>query len=225
MGTVIADALHHALQQPLGAGVAEVTEAQAVQLRDRTCAHGENVAVDPAHARCRSLVRLNGRRVVVALNFEGASQAVTDVDDPCVFLAGFHQHVWPFFGKGFEPLDGVLVRAVLAPHDRVHAHLCEVGRAAQDGFDLLKLLRTEAHVLSLFEGGWGNGSLHESWTVGVRSSSESAPKNTASPRATRPLADPFYPSFPRHVPNVGEPVVTLRHASGDSACESGRSPH
>ena len=159
---VIANALDHPFQQPLGAWVAEVAEAQAVQLGDGARAHGEDVAVDAANPRRRALVGLDGRGVVVTLNFERAAQSVADVDDAGILFASLHEHVGTFLGEGLQPLDRVLVRAVLAPHHRVHAHLCEIGRAAEDGFDLVELFRAQAHLLSLVEGCRCNGCLHGS---------------------------------------------------------------
>ena len=159
---VVANALDHPFQQPLGAWVAQVAKAQAVQLGDGTRTHGEDVAVDAADPRRRALVRLDGRGVVVALNLECATQPIADVDDAGILFASLHEHVGTFFGEGLQPLDRVLVRAVLAPHHRVHAHLREIGRAAEDGFDLVELFRAQAHLLGLVEGCRCNGCLHGS---------------------------------------------------------------
>ena len=51
---VIANAFHDAFQEPLGARVAQIAKAQAVQLRDGTRTHGENVTVDPPNASRRT---------------------------------------------------------------------------------------------------------------------------------------------------------------------------
>ena len=150
---VIADALHNALEQPFGAGVLEVPEPQAVELGNGARAHGEDVAVDPAHAGRRTLVGFQCGGVVVGFNFEGTAQAVADVHDPGVFLSRLDEHVGAFLGQRLEVLDGILVRTVLAPHDGVDAHLREIRRAAEDFFDFFEFICRQTHVLGLFQRG------------------------------------------------------------------------
>src|SRR5690606_26443481 len=88
---IIADALHHAAHVPAAARLLrDVAESERVELRDGPRTHGEDVAVDAAHTRCRTLVRLNGAGVVVAFDLEGAAPALTDVDEPGVLLPGLH---------------------------------------------------------------------------------------------------------------------------------------
>ena len=126
---VIANAFHHPFQQPLGARVAQITKAKAVQLGNGAGSHGEDVPVDAAHPGCRALIGLNGRGVIVAFNLECTPQSVADVHDACVLFTCFHQHVRTFFGQRFQPLDGVFVGTVLTPHHRIHTHFREVGGA------------------------------------------------------------------------------------------------
>ena len=64
---------------------------QRVDQRDRPRAHREDVAQDPADAGGRALVRLDRRRVVVALDLERDREAVADVDHAGV-LARALQH-------------------------------------------------------------------------------------------------------------------------------------
>ena len=72
-------------------GVVERPEAQRVHHGDGPGAHGEDVAQDAADAGGRALVRLDGRRVVVALDADGGGDAVADVDHAGV-LAGTDEH-------------------------------------------------------------------------------------------------------------------------------------
>ena len=66
--SVVADAADSAREVPVGLG-----EAQAVEKRDRPCAHRDDVAQDPADSGRRSLERLDGGRVVVALDLEATA--------------------------------------------------------------------------------------------------------------------------------------------------------
>ena len=79
---VAADARDDALEQVARAGVVEGPEPQRVHERDRARAHREDVADDPADAGGRALVRLDRRRVVVALDAHRHREAVADVDHP-----------------------------------------------------------------------------------------------------------------------------------------------
>ena len=61
-------------------GRRRVAEAQRVEDRDRAGAHREDVAQDAADAGRGALVRLHGRRVVVALDLERDREPVADRD-------------------------------------------------------------------------------------------------------------------------------------------------
>ena len=79
---VVADAFHDAGEQVAHARVIERAEAQRVEHRDGTRAHGEHVAQNAAHAGRRALVRLDGRRVVVRLDLERDGESVPDAMTP-----------------------------------------------------------------------------------------------------------------------------------------------
>ena len=83
---------HDALGDPPAAGVVERAEAQRVHRGDGPGAHREDVAEDAADAGGRALVRLDGRRVVVALDADGGGDAVADVDHAGA-LAGADEHL------------------------------------------------------------------------------------------------------------------------------------
>ncbi len=76
---VVADAGHRPPEMRV-----RLAEAQAVEQRDRPSAHGDDVAQDAADARRRSLERLHGRGMVVALDLERNGLAVSEVDHPGV---------------------------------------------------------------------------------------------------------------------------------------------
>jgi hypothetical protein len=65
-------------------------EAQRIHDGDRTRAHGEDVAQNSTDAGGRTLEWLNERRVIVRLNLESASPAVTNVDDAGVLARALH---------------------------------------------------------------------------------------------------------------------------------------
>ena len=58
-----------------------LAEAEPVEQRDRPRAHGDDVAEDPADAGGRALERLDGGRMVVALDLERDGLAFAEVDD------------------------------------------------------------------------------------------------------------------------------------------------
>ena len=85
------------------------------------CFSGEDVAIDTAHTRCCTLVWFNGARVIVAFDLERACPAVTDVDQSGVLLPRLGQQLRAAPWQGLQLLDGILVRAMLAPHDGKNA--------------------------------------------------------------------------------------------------------
>jgi hypothetical protein len=90
---VAADARDDAVDDALGVGVLRVSEPQRVHHCDRPRAHRQDVADDAAHTGRGTLVRLDVRRVVVALDLERDRQALADVDDAGVLTHADEQDV------------------------------------------------------------------------------------------------------------------------------------
>src|SRR3989441_267839 len=137
------DAGHHALHEVRRARVVEAPEAERVEVRDRTRAHGEHVAQDAAHARRRTLEGLDERGMVVALDLEHRGEPTADVDRARV-LARALQHPRAPGRQLAQEGARALVRAVLGPHDREHAELLQRGGAPEQRHDLRPLLAREA---------------------------------------------------------------------------------
>jgi ABC-type phosphate transport system permease subunit len=91
-----------------------IAEAERVENRDRTGAHREDVAQNAADTGCGALKWLDSRRVVVALDLEGHTKAIADVDDARVF-AGTLQNGGTGRWKTAQNRLRMLVAAVLAP--------------------------------------------------------------------------------------------------------------
>ena len=127
---VAADAAHDAVDEVPGPGVRRVAEPQRVEDGDRTGAHREHVAQDPADAGRSALVRLDGGRVVVALDLERDREPVADRDHARL-LAHPGDDVVALRRQRREQRPARLVRAVLAPHDAEHREL-EVVRVAAE---------------------------------------------------------------------------------------------
>ena len=130
-------------------------EAQRIHNRHRPRAHGENVAQNSAHARGRTLERLNERRMIVRFDLEGAGPTLADVDDAGV-LAWSLQHMAAVRGQSSQMNARRLVRAVLAPH---HAENAEFGErrfaSAQEFLDLFVFIQSEAVIPNeLGRDGW-----------------------------------------------------------------------
>ena len=73
---VVADPADGPREVPVG-----LAEAQAVEKRNRSRAHRHDVAQDPADAGRRALERLDGGRVVVALDLERDREPVAEIED------------------------------------------------------------------------------------------------------------------------------------------------
>ncbi len=118
-------------------------ESQKVQAGDGPGAHGEDVAQNPAYARCRALIGLDERRVVMAFHLEDAGVAIADVDDAGV-LAGAANHPGRL-GRKLAQVDARgLIGTMLVPHGRENAELGEARRAADEFQDALIFLGLEA---------------------------------------------------------------------------------
>ena len=81
-------------QRPISSSLLRIVErskTQAVQRRDRTSAHREDVAQDSADARSGSLKRFDERWMVMRFDLEGRTPAVADIDDAGIF-ARRHNH-------------------------------------------------------------------------------------------------------------------------------------
>ena len=105
--------------------------------------HGENVPQDPPHSRGRALKGLNKRRVIMRLNLERASPAISNVDDPRILSRPLHNQP-AARRQALEMHARRLVGAVLAPH---HAEDAEFGNSRlaspEKLFDFFVLVRRE----------------------------------------------------------------------------------
>ena len=135
---VAADAAHDPAEQLARALLVERPEPQRVAERDRARAHREDVAQDPADARGRTLVRLDGRGVVVALDLEGDGEAVADVDHAGVLTRAL-QHARAVRGQAAQLETGMLVAAMLRPQQREDGELEVVRLPIESVPDLLVL--------------------------------------------------------------------------------------
>src|SRR5829696_1951568 len=126
-----------------------MAEAQEIQRRDGTRAHGEDVAQDPAYPGRRALVRFDIRGVVVALHLEHAGKPVADVDHAGI-LARALDDPWRIGGKPAQMEAGRFVGAVLVPHRRDDAELGQGRRAADEADETLVLVGLEAVLLDEF---------------------------------------------------------------------------
>ena len=123
--------------------VVRLAEAEAVEQRDRPRTHGDDVAEDAADPGCGALERLDGRRVVVALDLEGDRLALAEVDDSCV-LAGSLEDARRVGREALQEPRRVLVAAVLRPEEREDRELEVIRLALQQLLDTVELPVGEA---------------------------------------------------------------------------------
>ena len=130
---------HDAFADPPVARLVERAEAQRVEHRDGPGAHREDVAQDAADTGGRALVRLDGARVVVALDAQRDGDAVAAVDHARVFARSADDP--RCFGRQTAEVHlARLVGAVLAPHHRIHGQLEAIRLAPEDLRDRLQLV-------------------------------------------------------------------------------------
>ena len=140
---VITDPLHDAGHEIPHARRLEGAEAKGVEHRDRTRAHGEDIAQDPPHAGGGALVGLDRRRMVMRLDLERDGEAVADGDDPGV-LPGALQDPGGLGREGLQDGARVLVGAVLAPERADDPQLGEGGGALEHPLQTAILIHREA---------------------------------------------------------------------------------
>ena len=130
---VVADAAHGTREVPVGLG-----ETQAVEERDGPRTHRDDVAQDPSDSGRRSLERLDGGRVVVALDLEADRKPVSEVEHARV-LARPLKHARPVRRQSLQEQRRVLVAAVLRPEEREDRELEIVRIALEQRADSLEL--------------------------------------------------------------------------------------
>ena len=150
--SVISDTFYNAFYQPFRTWMFWIAKSQTVQLCNRSCTHRENISIDTTHTSSCTLIRLNCRRMIVTLNLKCATYTIPQIDDARVLFASFYKHLISILRERFKPFNGILVRAVFTPHHRVYAHFREIRGAAKYLFDGSKLISSQAHILSLFQG-------------------------------------------------------------------------
>ena len=138
-----------------GEVVVRRTEAQPVEQRDRPRAHRGDVAQDPADTRRRALERLDGRRMVVALDLERDRQPVAEIEHARV-LARPLQHALAGARQTLQQQRRVLVAAMLGPEEREDGELEVVRLALGQLADTVELPVREAE--QTMEGLFGDGS-------------------------------------------------------------------
>ena len=158
-----------------------LAEAQRVEDRDRSRADGEDVTQDPADAGGSALERLDRARVIVGLDLERDPQPAADIDDAGV-LAGSHQHRGPIGRQPSQELLGVLVGAVLGPHQRQHRQLGVARRTIQQRDDQRVLVVGQPECAVAFV-----GDAHYAATPARSSTSVRIDSNRHSP-STEPVS-------------------------------------
>src|SRR5581483_264348 len=121
----------------------EAAEAERVQRRDRTRTHGKDIAQNAADAGRGALIRLDERRMVVALHLEDRREAVADIDDAGI-LAGPLDNGFSCRRQSLQMRPRAFVAAVLGPHDGEDAELRIIRLAFEKLDDLAVFFFAEA---------------------------------------------------------------------------------
>lgn len=85
MGDAADDAFENAAVAGAELGIVERAEAEGIEHGNGPGAHGEDVAENAADAGGRALEGFDEAGMIVALDFESDTEAVTDIDDTGVF--------------------------------------------------------------------------------------------------------------------------------------------
>ena len=175
---VVADARDRLLEQVARARRAlDLAEAQRVEDRDRPRADREDVAQDAADPGGGALERLDRARVVVRLDLERARQAAAERDGAGV-LARAHDHARALGRQRAQQLLGVLVGAVLGPHQREDREL-DLVRVALHVLDDELVLAVGETELAVARGGHGHTSAGATEWNSLSPSSEPVSGSTA----------------------------------------------
>ena len=142
---VVRDTGNHTGEEPpvggdLPLATGDRPKPQRVEQKLRSRAHGKDVPNDATDTRRRALERLDRARMIVALDLERDRPPITDIDDPGVFFPCFDQDVRPAGGKFLQLFPRILIRTVLAPHDRENPELGKVRFASENFLDALKFI-------------------------------------------------------------------------------------
>ena len=148
---VVADAAHHAGEEIAITSVARRAEPQAIEQRDRTRAHREDIAQNATRAGRRPLVRLDGGGVVMGLDLERDRPAAGEPQDAGIFTRPL-DHLRTGGRKRLQDGSRMLVGAVLAPQRGEDAELGERGRAAEHHDDARVFVRGEIVFLDQLGG-------------------------------------------------------------------------
>ena len=137
------------------------SKPERIHHRNRPRSHGEYVTQNPAHSGRCPLEGLDERRVIVGFDLEGASPAVSDIDNARV-LSRTLQHSLAARGQAFQVHARRFVGTVLAPHDAEDAEFGEGGLSMPEKlFDLFVLIRSKAVLPDdVQRKGRGDGSCH-----------------------------------------------------------------
>jgi hypothetical protein len=85
----------------------------------------------------------------VRFYFKRDSIPVTDVDQSRILGSCLYKHAATRSRKGFKLQNGILVRAMLAPHHTVHAEFGHCGCTSKYVADLFKLGGCQAKLLRI----------------------------------------------------------------------------
>src|SRR5207247_9427127 len=121
------------------------------QAQFRACTHGTDVADNPADTCGCALEWFNRARMIVALHLKRDGPTIADIDNPCIFLAGFYQNARPCSWKFLQFFLRVFIGAMLTPHYGENSQLSNIWLEPDDFLNPLQFLRREPELF------------HESW--------------------------------------------------------------
>ncbi len=98
--------------------------------------------------------------MIVALHLERDGPTIADINDTCIFLAGFYQNARPGSRKFLQFFLRVFIGAVFTPHYGENSQLSKIGFAPEDFLNSLEFLRGEAVLFDEFRGDCWLGSRH-----------------------------------------------------------------
>ena len=108
----------------------QFTESKGIQQGDRPCAHGENVAQDPADPGRGPLKGFDKRRMIMGLHFKDGGEPLADIHGSGI-LSRSLDHPLPFGGKALQMDPGTFIGTMLAPHDRKDSEFRQIGLTTQ----------------------------------------------------------------------------------------------
>ena len=86
------NATDHSLKKTAHCRIGQLSKAEGIHRAHRPRAHGKNIPDDATHASSRTLKRIHGAGMIVALDLERDSQSIANIKDASILFTRAHEY-------------------------------------------------------------------------------------------------------------------------------------